>query len=167
MKMRKRKNHKNNPSSAISLKKLPNTLGKLYIKYKKQQAADKLKEIKLKEREESKRIIQEKKELMLREEKILKEGKRLKANEEELKLKNKELKNKTSNKDKKAPDKVRKIVIKALLGLLFLSGTMGSSKTMKTNSSVISDSIIISYCSTSIDLKMIFSSTCFVFIICF
>ena len=75
MKKKKKKNHKSNPGSAISLGKLPNTLGKFYIKYKKQQAADKLKEIKLKDRDESKRIIQEKKELMSREEKNLKEGK--------------------------------------------------------------------------------------------
>ena len=66
MKKKKKKNHKSNPGSVISLGKLPNTIGKFYIKYKKQQAADKLKEIKLKEREESKRIIQEKKELMSR-----------------------------------------------------------------------------------------------------
>ncbi len=57
---------------------MPNALGKFYIKYKQQQEADKLKEIKLKDREESKRIIQEKKELILREEKILKEEKKLK-----------------------------------------------------------------------------------------
>ena len=68
MEKKKRKNYKNKPGSAISLKKLPNALGKFYIKYKKQQAADKLKEIKLKDREESKRIIQEKKELMFIEE---------------------------------------------------------------------------------------------------
>ena len=58
MKKKKRKKHKNNPGSAISLAKLPNTLGNFYLKYKKQQEADKLKEIKLKEREESKLIRQ-------------------------------------------------------------------------------------------------------------
>ena len=63
MRKKKIKRKKKDSSSTISLGKLPNTLGKFYIKYKKQQEAEKIKQIKLQEREESKRIVQEKKEL--------------------------------------------------------------------------------------------------------
>ncbi len=41
-KKKKKKKHKNNPGSAISLVKLPNTLGNFYLKYKKQQEGRKM-----------------------------------------------------------------------------------------------------------------------------
>ena len=48
----------------------PKSLGKAYIDFKKQQDANKLKKIKLEEREEAKRLVQERKDLRSREEKI-------------------------------------------------------------------------------------------------
>ena len=62
----------------------PKSLGKAYIDFKKQQDANKLKKIKLEEREEAKRLVQERKDLRTREEKIEKEEDRLKLKEEEL-----------------------------------------------------------------------------------
>ena len=55
----KKKNKKKSIVSGISLKKLPVKINKFYNQYKKKQKINKLKEIKLGDREELKRIIQE------------------------------------------------------------------------------------------------------------
>ena len=72
---------------------LPKPFGKAYQQFKKQQEINKLKKIKLEEREETKRLLQDKKDLIAREEKIKKEEERLKAFENELNQKSKKRNN--------------------------------------------------------------------------
>ena len=69
----------------------PKSLGKAYIDFKKQQEANKLKKIKLEEREEAKRLVQERKDLRAREEKIEKEEDRIKLKVEVLAQKDRDL----------------------------------------------------------------------------
>ena len=92
MTKKNKKNKTKKVQKGISLEKIPYTITKFYKEYKKEKEIEHLKKIKLKERGETKRIIQENKKLGLREDNIEKEKDRLKLIEEEVKQKDKELK---------------------------------------------------------------------------
>ncbi len=87
MSKKKKIKKKNITTNKFTLKKIPSKISKFYQSYKKQKEVDYLRKIKLREREETKNILQEKKELSLRTDKIKKEEERLRLKEEELKQK--------------------------------------------------------------------------------